>query len=69
MPDVDGFELVRSLRGILAGQPTRYIAVTGYGRAEDLDRAMDSGFDSFLVKPLRVPASDAPPPSHLGGSG
>ena len=54
----------------LAGQPTRYIAVTGYGRAEDLDRAMDSGFDSFLVKPLRVPAADAPtPPSRLGETG
>ena len=63
LPDVDGFELVRSLRETLAGQPTRYIAVTGYGRAEDLHRAMDSGFDSFLVKPLRAPAADTPTPS------
>ena len=69
LPDVDGFALVRSLRQTLAGQPTRYIAVTGYGRAEDLDRAMDSGFDSFLVKPLRVPATDIPTPSRPGETG
>ena len=59
LPDVDGFELVQSLRDSLAGQPTRFVALTGYGRVEDRDRALDSGFDAFLVKPLRH-ASGAP---------
>ena len=53
LPDVDGFELVQSLRDSLAGQATRFVALTGYGRVEDRDRALDSGFDAFLVKPLR----------------
>ena len=53
LPDVDGFTLVQSLRETLVGQPTRFVALTGYGRAEDRDRALDSGFDAFFVKPLR----------------
>jgi PAS domain S-box-containing protein len=53
LPDVDGHELVRRLRDTLAGQPTRFVALTGYGRVEDRDRALDSGFDAFLVKPLQ----------------
>lgn len=60
LPDVDGFELVQIMRDTLAGKTTRFIALTGYGRAEDRDRALDSGFDSFLVKPLR--------PADLGAS-
>jgi PAS domain S-box-containing protein len=53
LPDVDGYELVRRLKDTLAGQPTRFVALTGYGRVEDRDRALDSGFDAFLVKPLQ----------------
>ncbi len=53
LPDVNGFDLVRSLREALAGKSTRFVAVTGYGRLEDQDRAMESGFDSFVVKPIR----------------
>ena len=56
LPDVDGYELVQALRDKLAGHDTRFVALTGYGRAEDRDRALDSGFDSFLVKPLRAEA-------------
>jgi CheY-like chemotaxis protein len=41
------------LKDTLAGQPTRFVALTGYGRVEDRDRALDSGFDDFLVKPLQ----------------
>jgi len=52
LPDVDGYELVRRLKDMLAG-PTRFVALTGYGRVEDRDRALDSGFDAFLVKPLQ----------------
>ena len=55
LPDVDGYELVQSLRDSLAGQPTRIVALTGYGRVEDRDRALDSGFDAFYIKPLRQP--------------
>ena len=61
LPDVDGFELVKSLRNKLAGQATKFVALTGYSRPEDRDRALDSGFDSFLVKPLRHAAATLAP--------
>lgn len=57
LPDIDGFALIQTLREKLAGKSTRFIALTGYGRAEDRDRALVSGFDAFLVKPLRPAAS------------
>lgn len=53
LPDVDGYELIRRLKETLAGRSTRFVALTGYGRVEDRDRALDSGFDEFLVKPLQ----------------
>jgi PAS domain S-box-containing protein len=53
LPDIDGYELIRKLKDALAGQTTRFVALTGYGRVEDRDRALDSGFDAFLVKPLQ----------------
>ena len=61
LPDIDGFELVHALRDTLAGVDTRFVALTGYGRAEDRDLALDSGFDAFLVKPLH--------PSNGNGNG
>ena len=54
LPDVDGYELVRKLKDSPSGQETRFVALTGYGRVEDRDRALDSGFDAFLVKPLQT---------------
>lgn len=69
LPDVDGFELVQSLRDSLAGQPTRFVALTGYGRVEDRDRALDSGFDAFLVKPLRHGQASGAPDDSLSNKG
>ena len=69
LPDVDGFELVQSLRDSLAGQATRFVALTGYGRVEDRDRALDSGFDAFLVKPLRHGQASGAPNDSLSNKG
>ena len=56
LPQTDGYALVPLLRERLAGGSTRIVALTGYARPEDKERALHSGFDEFLVKPLR-PAS------------
>ena len=50
MPGEDGYSLVRSLRE--AGARTPAIALTAYGRAEDRKRALASGFDLHLPKPV-----------------
>jgi PAS domain S-box-containing protein len=52
LPGMDGFRLVERLREKLAGMPVVFAAVTGYASAEDQQRALAAGFDSFFVKPL-----------------
>jgi PAS domain S-box-containing protein len=53
MPGVDGYELIRRVRG-LDGPIGRIpaVAVTAYARTEDQDRAMRAGFDRHLAKPV-----------------
>ena len=51
MPDIDGHELARRLRGQPHTAGTRLIAVTGYGNIEE--KAGGKGhFDRYLVKPV-----------------
>jgi CheY-like chemotaxis protein len=50
---LDGYELVRRLRGTLdSRRPPFMVAVTGYGLPEDRSRALASGFDEHLTKPV-----------------
>lgn len=57
MPDIDGFELARRLRGL--GRDIRLIAVTGYGDERNRQRAAAAGFESYLLKPIDLRALDA----------
>ena len=52
LPGMDGLRLVEPLRDKLKGMPVVFAAVTGYASAEDQQRALAAGFDSFFVKPL-----------------
>jgi CheY-like chemotaxis protein len=54
MPGMDGYELARRLRAQPAMRPFRMVAVTGYGRAQDMEAAIDAGFDHHLVKPVNM---------------
>jgi len=54
MPRMDGFEFVRRLREIEKQQKVPVIALTGFGRAEDRDRARAEGFFSHVTKPIDV---------------
>jgi CheY-like chemotaxis protein len=51
LPDIDGYEVARRVRGELGELPVRLIAVTGYGR-EDRTAIFKAGFDAHLVKPF-----------------
>jgi PAS domain S-box-containing protein len=54
LPDIDGYEVARSMHmqfGI--GKPF-LIAITGWGQEIDKQRAFDAGFDSHLLKPVSV---------------
>ncbi|HTL14290.1 MAG TPA: PAS domain-containing protein, partial [Thermomonas sp.] len=54
MPDMTGHELVGHLRSRLGDRPARFIALTGYGQAQDLEASRKAGFDHHLVKPADI---------------
>ena len=44
--------MIRRLRQDEATKDARVIAITGYGQEEDRHRALDTGFDDYLAKPV-----------------
>jgi PAS domain S-box-containing protein len=52
LPGMDGFKVAAALRQDPATSGVRLIALTGYGQAEDRQRALASGFDAHLIKPV-----------------
>jgi len=49
LPGLDGYEVARRLRA--GGSRARLIALTGYARSADIERARRAGFDDHLAKP------------------
>lgn len=52
MPGEDGYDLIRSIRNMPRGRDIKAIAITGYSRDKDRDRALSAGYDLFLGKPV-----------------
>ena len=52
LPGLDGCEVARRLRALPLGGSGILIALSGYGQAEMRERALASGFDAYLVKPI-----------------
>jgi DNA-binding response OmpR family regulator len=52
LPDLSGYDVARKLRSGAAA--ATLVALTGWGQAEDVQRAIDAGFDHHLVKPADV---------------
>ena len=54
MPDIDGFEFIERVRRLPPDQGGRTpaIALTAYGRREDLQRAASAGFQLHVMKPV-----------------
>jgi len=51
LPGMDGYEVARRLRAD-HDNALRLIALTGYGREDDLARSREAGFDHHLLKPV-----------------
>lgn len=51
LPDMNGNELARHLRGQAETAGALLVAVTGYGQEQDRKNALAAGFDHHLVKP------------------
>ncbi len=50
LPDMDGYEVARRLRDRQG--KIRILALTGYGQARDVERALRGGFDAHMTKPV-----------------
>jgi CheY-like chemotaxis protein len=59
LPDMEGYEVARRLRAGRGGRRLALVAITGFGRPEDQQRAFDAGFDAHLTKPVDPTALDA----------
>jgi CheY-like chemotaxis protein len=53
---MNGYELARRLRALPRTSRLRLVALTGYGQAEDQQRALAAGFDAHLIKPVELAA-------------
>jgi CheY-like chemotaxis protein len=54
MPELDGYEVARMLRGQFGWDKLRIVAVTAYGQQSDRDRSRQAGFDAHVVKPVSL---------------
>jgi CheY-like chemotaxis protein len=52
LPGLDGYGVARGVRGTPAAASVYLVALTGYGRPEDRQRALEAGFHAHLVKPV-----------------
>jgi PAS domain S-box-containing protein len=52
LPEMDGYEVARTLRQDPALAAVRLIAISGYGYDEDRQRSQAAGFDLHLTKPV-----------------
>ena len=54
MPEMDGFEFLQRLRKLDGRGEVPVVAITGFGRSDDIARATDAGFYSHVTKPLNL---------------
>lgn len=59
MPGMSGYQLAQRIRANDAWRGIYLIAGTGYGQPEDRRRALEAGFDEYLVKPLEIDQLEA----------
>src|SRR5918911_3254697 len=52
MPGMNGYELAQQVRALPGYEHVPMIAVTGFTMYDDRDRALASGFNAFLTKPI-----------------
>ncbi|MGZ5050732.1 MAG: hybrid sensor histidine kinase/response regulator [Methylobacter sp.] len=56
MPKENGYQVAQRIRQLPTGNNVLLIALSGYGRAEELARSQQAGFNHHLIKPLNFSA-------------
>jgi PAS domain S-box-containing protein len=59
LPDLNGYELAKHIRGSGWGRRALLVAITGWGQSEDRRRAYEAGFDHHLAKPVAAEAIES----------
>jgi CheY-like chemotaxis protein len=54
MPVLDGYGLVKHVRGMKDSYRPLLVAVTAYDTEEDRRRTLQSGFDAYITKPIQA---------------
>jgi two-component system CheB/CheR fusion protein len=54
MPEMDGFQFLNELRKLPGKKDLPAVALTGFGRPEDVRRASEEGFYAHLTKPFDI---------------
>lgn len=54
LPDINGAEVLNSIRSLEKGNDICVIAVTGFAQANDKDKYINMGFDSYISKPVNT---------------
>lgn len=55
MPGVDGYQLLQKVRSLDSGAALiPAVAITAYAKEEDRNRALESGFQGYLAKPVEL---------------
>jgi CheY-like chemotaxis protein len=54
MPEIDGFELIKRIRALPDSEASNVpaAALTAFARSEDRTKALQSGFEMHLAKPV-----------------
>jgi CheY-like chemotaxis protein len=56
LPKMNGYEVALHIRKQRWGEPMALIAISGWGQEEDKRRALESGFDHHVTKPVEPTA-------------
>jgi two-component system cell cycle response regulator DivK len=56
MPELDGWEVARELKADPLTRDIPLIAITAYAMPGNRRKALDSGFDDYITKPLHIPS-------------
>jgi|GEM_PF-865324 len=59
LPDLNGYELARKLRSLPKLQDALLVAMSGWGRDEDVRKSYESGINHHLVKPVTLEELEA----------
>ena len=54
LPGIDGTEALRRIRAETATRSVPVVAVTAFAMPEDRQRAIESGFNGYVAKPISV---------------